>query len=337
MVTRYARQEVLPLIGETGQKKLSASPVCIIGCGALGSVSAELLARSGIGTLTLVDHDVVDLTNLQRQALYTEEDINKPKASCLAGHLKKINSTLKCIVHDKNLDFKNISEISAGSSLVLDCTDNISTRLLINEFCVKHELPWVHAAAIQEKGVILNILPGGPCFKCIFPKAEQGGSCEELGILNSTSHITSSIQVVEAIKILLGKDPTKEMLRINAWNQDIEKIKVKPDPKCPVCNGNYALLDGSVPDFSVQQCKTRKGWSVKPKSNIKLNLEGIRKSFKVILDTPILIVLEKEGEIIVHDYGELLFKDLKDEQRIRKIASEIYTAGGVKKIEKVLG
>ena len=330
---RYSRQEVLDIIGKEGQEKISSSQVCIVGCGALGSVSAELLARAGIGRLTLVDHDIIDITNLQRQALYTEEDIKKPKASCLAEHLRKINSTVKFVVHERNLDAKNIADTFSGANLVLDCTDNIDTRILINEFCVKHKLPWVHAAAVQEKGVVLDFLPGRPCYRCVFPRVMQGGSCEELGILNSTSHITSSIQVVEALKILLNKDPEKCMIRIDAWTHDVEKIAVVANPKCPVCNGKFHLLEGRLPDFTVQKCKTRKGWSVKPKQNVKLNLNEVRKAFKVVLDTPILLVIDYNGEIIVHDYGEILFKDLKDEEMIKKIVREIYSAAGLKDVD----
>jgi adenylyltransferase/sulfurtransferase len=328
MDERYSRQEVLDFIGKEGQSKLSSSSVAIVGCGALGSVAAELLVRAGIGHLTIIDHDIVELSNLQRQALYTESDVLKAKASCLKSHLESINHHVKITAHDKNLNFENISAL-LKADLVLDCTDNIDTRLLINEFCVKNRLPWIHSAAIQEKGVVMNFLPGGPCFCCVFPKITQAGSCEELGILNSTSHITSSIQVVEAIKILLGKPAEKDLVRINSLSHTIVKLAVKKIPDCPVCNQKFEILEGKLPDFTVQKCKTRKGWSAKPKRNIKLNLNDIKKKFKVILDTPILLVIDHEGEIVIHDYGELLFKELKDEQRIKKISDEIYKAGGV--------
>jgi adenylyltransferase/sulfurtransferase len=328
MDSRYSRQEVLGFIGRDGQKMLASSSIAIVGCGALGSVTAELLARAGIGNITIIDHDVVELSNLQRQALYTEDDVSKPKASCLKSHLGRINSEVKVTAHDANLNFENILTLLSGSDLVLDCTDNIDTRLLINEFCVKTKLPWIHSAAVQEKGVIINFLPGGPCFKCVFPKVAQQGSCEELGILNSTSHITASIQVTEALKILLKKPAEPDMLRIDSITHVIEKIKVKKLPSCNVCAGKYELLEGKQRDFTVQKCKTRKGWSAKPAKNIKLNLADIRKKYKVVMDTPILLVIDHEGEIIVHDYGELLFKDMKDEAKIRKVSEEIYKVGG---------
>ena len=329
MDERYSRQEVLDFIGKDGQSKLSSSSVAIVGCGALGSVAAELLVRAGIGHLTIIDHDVVELSNLQRQALYTEQDVSKPKASSLKYHLEAINHDVKITAYDANLNFENVSAF-LKADLVLDCTDNIDTRLLINEFCVKNKLPWIHSAAIQEKGVIINFIPGCPCFRCVFPKVSQQGSCEELGILNSTSHITASIQVIEAIKILLGKVPETSLLRINSITHEIVKLVVKKLPDCPVCNQKFEILEGRLPDFTVQKCKTRKGWSAKPKRNIKLNLNDIKKKFKVVLDTPILLVINYEGEIVIHDYGELLFKDLKDEKRIKELSDEIYRAGGVR-------
>ncbi len=330
MDDRYSRQEVLPLIGNEGQEKLSKSSVAVVGCGALGSVAAELLARAGVGTLTLIDHDVVDLTNLQRQSLYTEADISKPKASVLKTHLEEINSTISIIAQEKHLNFENISSLLKDSDLILDCTDNIDTRLLMNEFCVKNKLPWIHSAAIQEKGVVLNMLPGGPCFKCIFPKIAQAGSCEELGILNSTSHITAATQVTEAIKIITGKTPDSNLIRINTWTHEIEKFQVKRIPECHVCKEDYRLLAGDIPDFTINECKAKKGFSVKPKRNLKMDLNSIKDKFKVTMDASILLIIDYEGEIIVHGFGELLFKELKDKARIQEIADEIYKAGGVK-------
>jgi len=330
MEGRYSRQEVLSLIGKDGQEKLSSSSVTVVGCGALGSVAAELLARAGIGSMTLVDHDVVDLTNLQRQALYTESDISKPKASALKAHLAEVNSTVKLKAYEQHMNFENISDLINGADLVLDCTDNIETRRLMNEFCVKKKIPWIHSAAVQEKGVVLVILPGGPCFNCIFPKVTQAGSCEELGILNSTSHTTAATQVVEAIKLLLGKEPDSNLIRIDSWTHEIEKFKVKQLPGCKVCDEKFSLLKGDVPDFTITECKTKRGFSVKHKRNLKMDLEGVKKRFKVKLDASILVVVDYEGEIIVHGFGELLFKDLKDKGRIQAIADEIYQAGGVK-------
>lgn len=329
MVSRYSRQEALPFIGLEGQKMLSASSVAVVGCGALGSVSAELLARAGMGKITLVDHDVVDITNLQRQSLYTEQDIKNPKASCLAAHLISINSTINVSAHDVNLNFENIQALLAGQDVVLDCTDNIDTRFLLNEFCVKNSIRWVHSAAVQEKGVVITFVPPGPCFRCVFPKATPEGSCEELGILSSASHTIASAQVTECLKLLVGKTPEKDLLRFNCLQHNVEHILIKQNPDCPVCRGVFSLLEGNIPELTVGECRTKKGWTVKPKCNIRLDLDAIKRKFRVVLDANVLLVIDHEGEIIVHGYGELLFKELKDEKRIRNIANEIFRAGGI--------
>jgi hypothetical protein len=182
---------------------------------------------------------------------------------------------------------------------------------------------------VQEKGVVLVFTKESPCFKCVFPAVAQGGSCEELGILNSASHIVASMAVVEVLKLLLGKKPEQGMLRLDAWSHTVEKLSVKKNPSCAVCKGDFKLLGAKSVGFTLQRCKTRKGISVKPKNNVRLNLSGMGKSFKVVLETPILVVLDRGGEIIVHDYGELLFKELSDIDEIKKIALEIYSACGV--------
>ncbi|MFH0752037.1 MAG: HesA/MoeB/ThiF family protein [archaeon] len=231
---RYCRQA--PMIGGEGQKKLLASTVAIVGCGGLGSVCGELLARAGVGSLILIDNDVVDITNLQRQALYNDSDIGKSKALCLKDHLESVNSDVKVSAHELRLDDDNVSEI-LKADVVLDCTDRVDSRRLINRFCVKNGIPWVHGAAVQSKGEVMNVLPGGPCFECIFPNISQAPSCAEVGILNSTPHVVASLQVVETIKLLLGESPERDLLRLDVYNYFIDRIKIKRNPSCSVCGG----------------------------------------------------------------------------------------------------
>lgn len=332
---RYSRQEILKQVGKKGQTTLSKSKVVVMGVGALGSVSSELLARAGVGSITLIDSDIIELSNLQRQSLFTEADLNKPKASTAAQHIHKINSDISVKAITEHLTKTNISRLIKKTDLVLDCTDNMNTRFLINEYCRKNNIAWIYAAAIQEKGSVFNILPSGPCLKCFLPKAKDE-SCEDFGILNSTSHITASIQVVEALKILLDKKPESCFLRFDVWSHSLDKIKVKKNPNCPVCKGRYALLDTStrLVSFTINKCKTKAAYSVKPNSNIKLDLTKIksksRTKFKLILDTPILIVVDTgiTGEIIIHQHGELQFKTLEDKKEIERLSKELYSAGG---------
>ena len=226
---RYSRQERLKEIGKKGQSILSKKTVTIVGLGALGTNTAQLLARSGIN-LRLIEFDKVDLTNLQRQSLYEESDINKKKSKVSLNKLKKINSEIKIETFNERLNDNNLDLLK--SDLVIDCTDNLTTRFLINDYCY-NKIPWIHTAAIKHTGVIYNILPKKPCLKCIYKKNIDLERCEEYGVLNTIVSLTSSIAVTQAIKILLNKSAEESLIRFNIWNNEIEKIKVKKS--CEKC------------------------------------------------------------------------------------------------------
>ena len=224
---RYARQEAL--LGKQAQKKLSKKTITIVGLGALGSTTANLLARAGIN-LRLIDYDAIDITNLQRQTLYEEQDIGASKAETAQRKLQQINKEIHIEAHNKRLTERNINEIKAD--LIIDCTDNLTTRFMINEYCYnKH--PWIHTAAIKYTGVLFNILPGGPCLKCLYTSNKDLGTCEEFGVLNSITTITASLAVSEAIKILLNKQPEKKLIRFNINTNEIEKIQI--NKRCEKC------------------------------------------------------------------------------------------------------
>ncbi len=240
---RYSRQEVLDFIGKEGQKKLQESSVSIVGIGALGSVAAELLTRAGIGNLRLIDRDVVELHNLQRQSLFTEDDVDKPKAIQAKKHLEKINSDVTIESHAEDLNQETISEIMKGTSLMLDGTDNLATRFLVNDFSRKYNIPWIYAAAIKDTGYVLPILPDKFCFRCIFKEARQLETCDTVGVLNTITHLIASIQVTEAIKILLNKMETPELIKVNIWNKEFQQFTVQKSQECPACKGNFEYLN----------------------------------------------------------------------------------------------
>jgi len=164
---RYSRQEIFSKIGKEGQNLLKKSKVAVVGLGATGSSSAELLARAGIGELILIDRDIVELNNLQRQSLYNENDVGNVKAEAIKNHLEKINSEIKIKALVMDLDYKNINEMKAD--LILDCSDNIETRNLINEYCRKNKLPWIYSGVIGDNGLVLNF-KDDYCFNCVFNK-----------------------------------------------------------------------------------------------------------------------------------------------------------------------
>ena len=253
---RYSRQEVFLRIGKKGQKILRNSTITIVGLGAIGTVAAEQLTRAGIGKLILIDRDFVELSNLQRQVLFTEEDIDKSKALQAKNYLAKINSDVVIEAHFNDLNFENINNLIKGN-LILDCTDNLETRFLINEYAIKNKLTWIHAAAIGDHGNVLVIDGKGPCFRCIAEEAANLETCDTAGVINTIPSVIASIQVTQAIKILLKQEYEMSLIRFNIWKNRLVKVPLKQNPKCPVCNKkNFEYLNGKKANDVIKFCGT---------------------------------------------------------------------------------
>lgn len=263
---RYHRQTLLPAIGTAGQRLLGEASVFVAGCGALGSVSAEMLARAGVGRLVLVDRDIVEVTNLQRQVLYDERDVadRLPKAEAARRRLAAINSSVdvEAIVDDINRD--NIETLVAGADIIVDGLDNFETRYLLNDVAVKHGLPYLYAGAVGTQGMLLPILPRGasrwsaqqatPCFRCLFPEAPPPGttpSCDTAGVLGPVVSIMANLQVTEAIKFLTGNLDAmrRKLLQLDPWHNEIIELKVagRLQEDCPCCGQRrFDYLDGQA-------------------------------------------------------------------------------------------
>jgi len=243
---RYSKQILFDPIGEKGQKKLYESRVVLIGCGGLGTVLSNNMVRAGIGNLKIIDKDKVELSNLQRQVLFDEEDVNMkiPKALAAKKKLSKINSTVNIEAVVQEINNKNIGDFIKDVDLVLDGTDNFSTRLIINEHCVKNKIPWIYGAVAGSCGMVLNVIPDKKiCFSCVFgdlPKDIPPLNCSTVGILNSAVNIVASIQSTEAFKILTGNEDAliDGLINIDIWNFDISILKIRKniDNQCSVCN-----------------------------------------------------------------------------------------------------
>lgn len=236
-MSRYHAQEVL--IGKKGQDRLGKAIVAIVGLGALGSLSAQLLARAGVN-LILIDKDNITIHNLQRQ-FFNEADIGKSKAKVVSEQIKKINSKVKTNAYIQELTKKNIHML-LKADLILDCTDNLNTRFIINDVSLKHNIPFVHSSALAEAGYVYAIIPKRPCFQCIFHKAKTEETCATRGILNVITACISALQVNQAMKILLNKNVDKELFYFNCSTNRFEKIKVKKNSKCLACKGKYKYL-----------------------------------------------------------------------------------------------
>jgi len=213
-LARYHRQTLLPGFGEQGQRRLLNSRALIVGCGALGCTVADSLARAGVGHLTLIDRDLVELTNLQRQTLYDERDAAEgaPKAEAAARRLRAVNSGIEITPRISDVNARNAEDLARGQhggGVVIDCTDNFQTRYLLNDTCVKLNIPLIYGGAVGTAGMTMTILPTQtPCLRCIFPEAPPPGvspTCDTAGVLGPMIGIVGSVQAAEALKVLLGR------------------------------------------------------------------------------------------------------------------------------------
>jgi len=250
---RYARQLRLTVWGENGQSALSRTHAVIVGCGALGTVQAEGLVRAGVGRVTLIDRDLVELGNLHRQFLFGEQEAGDslPKAVAAATRLRELNSDVQIDPEVTDLDARNIQELLSGASLVLDATDNFETRYLINDYAVATQTPWIYGGAVGTYGLTMTILPGETaCFRCLYPDPPSGAqpTCETQGVLSAITMQIATMQFAEALKLLSGN---KASLRGTIYSADIwtnttrESAMPQRDPQCPACaNRNFEWLAG---------------------------------------------------------------------------------------------
>ncbi len=251
---RYIRQTIFPGIGVAGQEKLLAARILIVGCGALGTSLANNLARAGVGHLTILDRDFIELNNLQRQILFDEEDLKKnlPKAVAAANKLRLINSEIEIIPLVEDLNYSNVEQLVAGVDLVLDGTDNFETRYLLNDVCVKQGKPWIYSGVIASYGVTSTIIPGKtPCYRCLFPDPPPPGTtptCDTGGITGSIVGTISSIAAGEAVKLIVGTGKINAgLLSIDLWQNTFDKLPIEtPQPNCPCCGEKrFEFLDSA--------------------------------------------------------------------------------------------
>jgi molybdopterin-synthase adenylyltransferase len=240
---RYSRQVLFKEVGLEGQQRLAAARVVLIGCGATGSALAQLLARSGVGMLRILDRDYVEPSNLQRQALFDEEDAREsfPKALAAAKQISRFNSQIVVEPHVADLTPANCADLLGNVDLILDGTDNFETRYLINDYAVKNSVAWIYAASVGSYAVTLNILPGETaCLACVFPDPPRGTveTCETAGILNSAVNLVASLAATEALKYLVGARSRmrRSLLSWDVWsNERAEVGAMHPREGCRVC------------------------------------------------------------------------------------------------------
>lgn len=257
---RYHRLARFHKVGEAGVEALNRAHVVILGCGALGAQHAETLARAGVGKLTLIDRDFVELTNLQRQTLFTEEDAENqvPKVIAVKNHLLAINSTIEIVPKIADVSGDNIEQLIQGADLLLDGTDNLMLRMLINDACYKLKMPWIFGSALESYGMSYNFnLPhrkSAPCLRCLLEAIplESQDTCSSVGVIQPILQLISSLQTTEALKFFIETDAMREtLITANIWDFHLQNVHLDSlkDPNCKTC--------GNSPTFPALQEKRR--------------------------------------------------------------------------------
>lgn len=327
-LARYSRQILFPGIGEEGQRKLLRSRVAIVGAGALGTVIANHLVRSGVGYIRLIDRDLVEWSNLQRQILYTEEDARRqlPKAIAAQKRLKDINSTVTVDAVIADLNLENAEELLTGMDVIVDGTDNFMTRFLINDVAVKYRIPWVHGAAVSSRGMHAVIKPGvTPCYRCLFPNVPSGNgeTCDTVGVLSPLTDIIGSFQSMETMKLLVGAETTPNLEQIDIWDLSSMQMNISQgrNPDCPACaQGHFDFLDrSSGHQVAYTTLCGRDTVQISPRHKKELDLkktaENLQKSGKVSvnefllrisLDDGVKIVIFKDARVLIHGTNDII-------------------------------
>lgn len=238
---RYSRHLIIPEVGEEGQRKLLDSRVLLLGAGGLGSPAAFYLAAAGVGTIGIIDSDVVDRSNLQRQILHTDDRVGMPKVESAKKTLLALNPHLNVQTYETRLTSANVDELFSGYNVVLDGGDNFPTRYLVNDACVHHNIPVVHGSVFRFEGQVTTFIPrSGPCYRCLYPEPpppDLAPSCQEAGVLGVLPGVIGMLQAVEAIKLIVGAgDPLNgRLLCYDALQNRFRELKLRRDPRCPVC------------------------------------------------------------------------------------------------------
>jgi molybdopterin/thiamine biosynthesis adenylyltransferase len=337
---RYARQVRYSAIGQKGQERLLQSHAVIVGVGALGCVSANHLARAGIGKLTLIDRDIVDRSNLQRQLLYDEADAasGTPKAIAAASRLTGINSSITLVPRVADLSSYNAETLLSDADIIIDGTDNFGVRYLINEVSIKHGIPWIYGGAVGASGMTLTIVPGStPCLCCLFPEPPPGGSldtCETAGVLSPIVDTIGSIQVMEAIKLMTGQPEALHgsLLQIDLWQHQWQSLSVSGArrPACPVCGQRrFEALDGDAghETMTASLCG-RNTVQVSPAHPLSLDLVSLNQRFSRAGRTEInpyslRLHLPEDITFLLFTDGRALVMGTDDPLRARRTYAEI--------------
>ena len=329
-MSRYSRQELFAGIGREGQEKIRRSRVLVVGCGALGSATAETMARAGVGALTLVDRDFVETTNLQRQSLFDEEDaaLARPKAIAAEARLVRLNSevAVRGIVAD--VDAALADRLVREADLVLDGTDNFETRYVLNDVCVRAGVPWVYGACVAAHGAALAVLPGKtPCLRCVLgerPAAGTGETCDTSGVVAPIVQVVAGVQAAEALKILAGRETAlvDGLVTVDLWSGtfDVAGFDGRA-PWCPSCaQGRFDYAEAPPAETAVlcgrDAVQLRTGGV--PIDVLRLAAR-LRAAGEVVANEHLVRLRANDAELVVFADGRAIVKGTADAARARAV------------------
>ncbi len=328
---RYSRQTLLPEVGSDGQRKLLSSTVALVGCGALGTAIASGLTRAGVGHIKVVDRDFVELSNLQRQTLFDENDVTQglPKAIAAVDKLRAINSEIRLEPLVTDLNPFNVERILNDVDLVVDGTDNFEARFLINDACLKFDLPWVYGAVIATYGVTMSIVPQKTaCLRCMLRDQPPPGTvptCDTVGVLGAAASIIGALEVTQALKLLLdgGEEFWSHLTQVDAWTGEWLQIELERTPDCPACGlGQYEFLEAKEGSFVTSLCG-REAVQVSVRGDVTLSLPQLAERLATsgqVQFNEYMLRCEVDGyDIAVFPNGRAIIKGTVDETEARTV------------------
>jgi adenylyltransferase/sulfurtransferase len=323
---RFARQVRFAGLGADGQARLASKSALVVGCGALGGAIAQSLVRSGIGRLVLVDRDVVEESNLPRQVLFEERHARESvlKAEAARETLARIGGPTRVEAHAAHVDAENLHELAAGIDVVVDGTDNLETRYLVNDFCVEASVPWIYGGVVGSGGLVLPVLPGvGPCLRCVFPEAPPPGvlpTCETAGVIQPAVAFVAALQAGLALRILAnGAGLVPRLVELDAWDGRAREIELARVPDCPCCGArDFVYLRAARTQRAVRLCGrgTVQVRAARAKPDLALLAQGLAGIARdVRRQGPILrFAIEAERFTVFAD-GRALIEGTEDEDR----------------------
>ena len=333
---RYQKQMLFSEIGEDGQQALGSSRVLLVGCGALGCVLADAMARAGVGHLRIIDRDFVELSNLQRQMLFTEDDVaaHLPKAVCAAERLRRVNSSIDIEPVVADADFTNVRGFAEDADLILDGTDNFEIRYLINDLSLDTGIPWIFTGCTGSHGQMMPVFPGqSACLRCLMTNPPPPGTtetCDTAGVLGPAISVIASLQAATALKILVHRrsnskrttcDVPLKLTIVDVWGSTFRQMdvsKLRESSECPACKGGERLwLDGSQTSGSTILCG-RNAVQVTPVEKLQLSPEQLAsrlESAGSVTSNPFLVrvaLSDSELEMTVFPDGRAIVKGTED-------------------------